>query len=230
MVLCLFGISSEAQSVFETFNKISLHPILDGDYGGIIIPNAGIGMGYSRILNRRFEVEITFGYKVGLLRDTESLAIEKLIDGDYENMAFKRVTEVGLNFKSYLFQKFGSIAPVGSYLQIGLQRSLLHLTHYDRISPLLGPESSSEPRFAIVRTIDLTLGIGKSIPLKNNFLVGAYGGLAIPLNPKYMQIQDNTDPFSEEFLGGKEYYRNGSSAYLFLNNGFQVRFTIAKAF
>ncbi|MGB0425135.1 MAG: hypothetical protein ACPGED_12465, partial [Flavobacteriales bacterium] len=177
--------------------------------------------------------ELTLGYKVGLLNDNESLALEKVVQAEFDKVSFKRVTEVGFNMKSYLFNAFGSMAPVGAYAQIGLQHSIIHLTHYDLISAENSNTFLEEPRFAKVRTIDLTLGIGKSSPWRNNIVVGAYGGIAFPLAVKFLEYPD-LDQTSIHNSGNVEsYYQasfGGEKGYFFANNGFQVRFSIAKAF
>ena len=233
LTFCFIGTASLSQSIFDTKNKLSILPILDGDYGGLLIPNAGIGIGYSRILNRKIEVELTLGYKVGLLNDNESLALEKVVKAEFDRVSFKRVTEVGINMKSYLFNAFGSMAPIGAYTQIGLQRSVIDLTHYDLISEDNSNTYLESPRFAKVRTIDLTLGIGKSSPWRNNIVVGAYGGIAFPIAVKFLEFPDEDVVSIHNSQNAQSYYRSsfgGEKGYFFANNGFQVRFSIAKAF
>ena len=233
LTFCFTSQIIHAQSIFETNNKISAIPILDGDYGGLIIPNAGIGLGYSRICNRKFEVEITAGYKVGILNDDESYGIVRVVQADFDRLAFKRVTEIGINLKSYLFNSFGSVAPVGTYTQVGLQRSLIHLIHYDLVRSNEPSQFLDQPRFAKARTIDLTLGIGKSVPWRSNIVVSAYGGISFPIALKFIEFNDDDQFISSETNSGINYYRSfigGNKMYIFLNNGFQVRFSIAKAF
>lgn len=156
--LCSFDCSG--QGYLGNANRITLSGATTANFQTLYIPSFHGGLDYVRTLNRNTEIGATMRIKRGHMfgftlrneqswNDVETLRYEPKIKGG----------NIGVYLNSYLYGKYSSVAPIGFYIQYGLDFNEWHLG--EDINAFGKPKSVSGYQLMQFSFLSMNVGFGQ---------------------------------------------------------------------
>ena len=221
-IAMLFCTSISAQDNYfkpGQHQRLSLKLITNPSYNSFIVPAVGLGVEYSTNLSQGTELYLGGNYAFGISNGFNNGLISEGFSTYFDEAGTKTVLDINAGFNFYFASMTGAFIPYGLHSKFGLTYSQsVHTKDVTFSNPDTG--NITEEFEMTVNALNLTLGIGKNFPLKNNWMIG------FDVTGSYPLLSLNTD-FEQENIDQDQFSIPNRGRY-FISDGLRANLMIGK--